>query len=90
MRDLPAGDGDPSRIGGLESRDQAQGRRLAAARRPQQGDELGLSGLEADLVDGADAAPFLDEIVDCDPGQIFTPRLWRASGEYELLLDLVG
>ena len=26
------------------------------------------------IVDGANAAPFLDEVVDCDPGQLFTPR----------------
>ena len=51
---------------GLEPRDHAQRRRLAAARRAEQRDELALRDLERDVVDGGDVAVLLGHAIEDD------------------------
>jgi hypothetical protein len=54
------------RVGKFETADHAQGRRLAAARRPEHGHELAFPDLEAHIVDRDDAREDLGEIMDFD------------------------
>src|SRR5580704_546511 len=54
--DVLVGEMDAARGGRLESGDQPQGRRLAAAARPEQGDELALRNFQAHIIDGPKAA----------------------------------
>ena len=62
-----AGDSDGSRGDLLEAGDHPQERRLAAARRPHEDDELAVRDLDADVVDGLEAvAVDLRDPVDLD------------------------
>ena len=56
VRHVAAGDQDASAVGGFESGDEAQRRRLAAARRSEQHVERALVERERDAVDGAHVA----------------------------------
>ena len=67
--DVAAADMDAARVGVLEARDHAQARRLAAARRPQQREELAGGDVERDGIDGHDAAvERLGHLVQLDGG----------------------
>ena len=53
-------------VGCLEAADHPQGRRLAAAGRPEQAEELAVTNLEVDVVDGDRLAELLDHIHELD------------------------
>ena len=53
-------------VGRLEAGQHAQERGLAAAGRAQQGEELALVDVEADIVDGVDVAELLGDVLDLD------------------------
>ena len=59
-------DGDPPGLGMLEAGDRHQRRRLAAAARPEQREELALLDREADVVERALVAELLDEVLHVD------------------------
>jgi hypothetical protein len=63
-----AADHDAAGILPLEACDDAQKRGLAAARRPQQGDELAVADVQRDLLKGPEGAELLDDPVDDDVG----------------------
>src|SRR5262249_37419179 len=57
---------DAAAVGQLEARDHAKARRLAAAARPEQGEELALGDLERHVVDRAVAAEVLGDALEGD------------------------
>src|SRR5690606_264415 len=67
--------------GALEARDHPQDRRLAAARRPQERDELAAADVEVDVVDGHDVtSEALDEAAQADAGRAATGRGVAGAG----------
>ena len=67
--DIPTAELDPTAGRGLEAADHAQGRRLAAARRAEQREELARLDLERHLIDGHDLAESLLEVDQPDLGE---------------------
>ena len=65
-RHVLAVDQDPAGGRRLEAGEHPQQRGLAAARRAQQGEELALVDVEADIVDGVDVAELLGDVLDLD------------------------
>src|SRR6185312_4766474 len=61
-RDVGAGELDEARRRLLEAADHAQGRRLAAARWPEEAEELALLDVEIDVVDGVRVAIHLGDL----------------------------
>ena len=59
-----ASDGDPAGLGRLEAGDRHQRRRLAAATRPEQREELAFLDLEGDVVQCAVLGELFDERFD--------------------------
>jgi hypothetical protein len=57
---------DGTRVGNLEARDDPQQRRLARARRPDQGDELPARHVEGDIVEGGKRAELLGDMSNRD------------------------
>jgi hypothetical protein len=89
--DVDAAQLDGPLVGQLEAGDEAQGRRLAGARRAEQGEELPAPDVEVDAVDGRGGAEALDEAaqphvghlagVDRRPGVGPVDRMRRACGQ---------
>ncbi|MCY1231144.1 hypothetical protein D9M72_435810 [compost metagenome] len=65
---VAAADHHPARGWRFETRDHAQARRLAAARRAQQADELAVGDLEADVGHGDEGAEGLGDVLEFDRG----------------------
>ncbi len=65
-RDVALADHDAARVGPLEAGDHPQRRRLTAARRAEQREELAASDLERDVVDGGDLVERLLTPLDGD------------------------
>ena len=61
-------------VGLEQARDDAQGRRLAAARRPEQADELAVSDCQLDRIDSDDSGVALGQLVEIEPGHRFIPE----------------
>src|SRR5262249_57436276 len=59
-------DADAAPVRGLEAGDEPEGRRLAAAARPQQRDALAGADGEGEPVDGRDAAEALGDVLELD------------------------
>src|SRR5258708_39877297 len=80
-REVAAADEDLAGAGRLQPGDHAQGRGLAAARRPQQGEELAILDLEVEVVHGAKAVgiDLLDALEhkchDTNPGYLTAPSV---------------
>ena len=62
VRDVLAVDLDAARVGVLEAGDHAQRRRLAAAGRPEEGDELAALGGEDEVLDRGEGAELLLDV----------------------------
>ena len=75
--DDPVADGDGAAGDVLQPRDHAQRRRLAAARRPHQHDELVVGDVQVEVLDGDDAAVGLVHVRERDLGhaQTLRPRM---------------
>ena len=69
-------------VGCLEAADHPQRRRLAAARRTKEAEELPVHDLEVDVIDGHRIAEHLDHIheLDVDGGHVRCGLLWRGTG----------
>src|SRR5207245_300514 len=67
---------DAARIGRLQARDDAQQRGLAAAGRPQQGDQFAGVDAERDVLQRAEVAEILADVADVDAHGV----PWTASG----------
>ena len=65
---VDAVDQDPPGGGGLEARQHAQQRGLAAARSAQEREELALIDVQGDIVDRREIAEFLGDVLDLDIG----------------------
>src|SRR5918993_983862 len=62
-------DGEPARVGGLlETRNDAQDRRLARTARPEDGEELAVMAAETGALDGLDTAVGLMDVLQVDAG----------------------
>ena len=64
--DVAATDHDTTRVRALETRDQTQGRRLAAAARAEQGVEVAVLYTQVNVVDSRDAAVGLGDVLELD------------------------
>ena len=69
MRDIGAGELDAPLVGQLEAGDQAQCRRLAGARWPEEREELAAGDVQRDAADGGEGAEALDEPGEADVGR---------------------
>ena len=82
---------DASFAGRLEAGQHPEQRCLAAARRPEQGEELVLADFQRHAVDGADRAEALADLVDVEQGLGFahgatSPRLSRCDSVSAVML----
>src|SRR6185369_6193859 len=77
-RHVAAADTDSAVVGLGEAGDEAQGRGLAAARRPEQDEELAFGGFERHSVDRGDLAVALGHAVEGDSRHDLT-RPWTGG-----------
>ena len=66
VRHVCAADSDLAFVRALEARNQPERRRLAAARRPEQGQELAVPDSEVETVDGGDLVETLGHTAQFD------------------------
>ena len=79
-RDVLAVDDDPARVGAVEAGDEPQRRRLAAARRPEQREELALAELDLDAVERLHGAEVAVEVLQFEVGHQRAPAITALRG----------